>query len=83
MIGIGVGDNQRSVLRFKRTYHVLYPLLPDERQLMFESVGAGEIPLIYLVQILPDTRVQVLLYHEGGLDDVNELFKRIKNAVVD
>lgn len=81
MIGIGVGDNQRSVLRFKRSHEIPYPLLPDERQLMFESVGAGEIPLIYLVRILPDARIQVVLYHEGGLDDVEGLFQRIREAV--
>ena len=81
MIGIGVGDTQRSVLRFKRSHQVPYPLLPDERQLMFESVGAGEIPLIYLVRILPDARIQVVLYHEGGLDDVEGFFQRIRQAV--
>lgn len=83
MIGIGVGDNQRSVLRFKRSHQVPYPLLPDERQLMFESVGAGEIPLLYLVRILPDARVEVVQYHEGGLEDVDGLFALIKKAVTD
>ncbi len=82
MIGIGVGDTQRSVLRFKRSHQVPYPLLPDERQVMFESVGAGEIPLIYLVKILPDARVQVVLYHEGGLENVETLFELIRKAVV-
>ena len=82
MIGIGVGDNQRSVLRFKRAHNIPYPLLPDERRLMFESVGAGEIPLLYLVRILPDSRVRIMLYHEGGLEDVQGLFRLIKDAAM-
>ena len=81
MIGIGVGDNQRSVLRFKRAHNIPYPLLPDERRVMFESVGAGEIPLLYLVQILPDARVQVMLYHEGGLENVDALLNQIRDAL--
>lgn len=83
MIGIGVGDTQHSVLRFKRSHQVPYPLLPDERQVMFESVGAGEIPLIYLVKILPNARVQAVLYHEGGLEGVDAFLNRIKKAVLE
>lgn len=82
MIGIGVGDDRRSVLRFKRKHDVLYPILPDERKVMFEAVGAGEIPLLYLVRIMSDSRMQVILYHEGHVDDIDALFQRIKSAIV-
>ncbi|SDB09677.1 Peroxiredoxin [Desulfonatronum thiosulfatophilum] len=74
LIGIGVGDSQRSVLRFKRTHNVPYPLLADERRILFDSVGGGEIPLIYLVRILPDSRVQVVYYHEGHIEDLGSFF---------
>jgi len=71
MIGIGVGDNQRSVLRFRRTHDVPYPLLADERHVMFDSVGGGEIPLLYLVHILPDARVRIASYHEGSVGNMD------------
>lgn len=79
IIGIGVGDNRQSVLRYKRTHNVPYPLFTDERRVMFDSAG-GEIPLLYLVRILPDSRLKILSFHEGHLEDVDELFAMIKDA---
>ncbi|GAB6060614.1 hypothetical protein JCM31598_37310 [Desulfonatronum parangueonense] len=74
LIGLGVGDSQRSVLRFKRAHNVSYPLLSDERRILFNSVGGGEIPLIYLVRILPDSRIQVVYYREGHIEDLESFF---------
>ncbi|OPL07567.1 MAG: hypothetical protein AVO33_04780 [delta proteobacterium ML8_F1] len=81
MIGVAVGDSMDSVRRFRREHNVPYPLLADERQVMFESVGAGEIPLIYLVRIQPDARIKVVFYHEGHMPDLESFFARIQNAV--
>jgi peroxiredoxin len=79
MLGIGVGDNQRSVLLFRRAHNVPYPLLADERRVMFDSVGAGEIPLLYLVKILPDARVEILFYHEGHIEDPGVFFQKLRS----
>lgn len=78
MIGIGVGNDQRSVLRFQRAHNVPYPLLADERRIIFDSVGGGEVPLLYLVRIMPDARVKAVFFHEGHLEDFEELLARIR-----
>lgn len=78
MIGIGVGNDQRSVLRFQRAHKVPYPLLADERRIIFNSVGGGEVPLLYLVRIMPEARVKVVFFHEGHVEDMDGLFERIK-----
>lgn len=80
MIGIGVGDSRRSVLRFRSAHGVAYPLLADERRTAFDSAGGGEIPLLYLLRVLPDARLQVLLYHEGHMQDLETLFTAIKST---
>lgn len=82
MVGVGVGDDRRGVLRFKSRRGVDYPLLPDERRVMLDAVGGGEIPLLYLVRILPDSRVQVVFHHQGHLEDLDAFFRRLKQAVL-
>ncbi len=81
MLGIGVGDNQRSVLRFRRAHEAPYPLLADERRVMFDAVGGGEIPLLYLAHILPDSRIKVLFYHEGHMQDLDDLFRLLRQEM--
>lgn len=80
MIGIGVGDNQRSVLRFGRAHDVAYPLIADERRTMFDSVGGEDIPLLYLVRIQPDFRVKVLFFQKGHMESLDALFAQIKRT---
>lgn len=81
MIGIGVGDNQRSVRRFQREHAAPYPLVADEHRIMFDAVGGSEIPLLYLVRIMPDSRVRVVFYHQGHMEDLEAFFAQIRQAV--
>ncbi len=81
MIGIGVGDTLRSVRRFQRKHAVPYPLVADERRVVFDAVGGGELPLLYLVRIMPDSRVRVAFHHQGHVEDLEAFFAQIQQAV--
>lgn len=50
LIGIGVFNTKRAVVKFRKKNKVLFPLFSDRNGLVFECLGQASLPLAYLVR---------------------------------
>ncbi len=75
MFAIGIQSETKSLDAFKKTFHIKFPILPDQNLETFNKLGDPTIPFLMLV----DHQGKVLLTHKGYLKDGDEFFRRIKD----
>jgi len=81
IIGLGVYDSKRSVVRFRRRYQVAYPLFSDKGGQIFECLGQAELPLAYLVSAIGDGTWRIELIRKGYFEPDAAFLKVLRSAV--
>jgi len=81
IIGLGIYDSNRDVMRFKKHYDVLYPLFSDKHGQIFECLGQAELPLAYLVRAQGDGTWIIELIKRGYFEPDDKFLQTLKLAV--
>lgn len=81
IIGLGVYDSNRDVVKFKHHYDVLYPLFSDQHGQIFECLGQAELPLAYLVSAKGDGTWIIELVKRGYFEPDDHFLNTLKQAV--
>lgn len=81
IIGLGVYDTNRDVVRFKKHYDVLYPLFSDRHGQIFECLGQAELPLAYLVRSKGDGTWIIELVKRGYFEPDEKFLHTLRLAV--
>jgi len=82
IFGLGVYDDYRDVIRFKRHYDVAYPLFADKHGQIFECLGQAELPLAYLLRAEGDGRWTIELIKRGYFEPDEKFLQTLQNAVI-
>jgi hypothetical protein len=69
LIGIGAGNNALETEVFKRTYHIPFPIFPDENYEIHQALGAVRTPFFIALKINGDGHQEIVHTHLGGLTD--------------
>jgi peroxiredoxin len=75
MFAIGIQSEPKSLDAFKKTFHIKFPILPDQQLDVFTKLGEPAIPFLMLV----DQQGKVLLTHKGYLKDGDDFFRKIRS----
>jgi len=79
-LGVGVGNNMKTVNDFRREFDVLFPLAPDPRFGILDAVGnPGGTPYTMVLKKTPRGFLLVTA-HFGVLDSAEELVDEIKKV---
>ena len=81
IIGLGIYDSNRDVMRFKQHYDVLYPLFSDKHGQIFECLGQAALPLAYFVRAQGDGTWMIELIKRGYFEPDEKFLKTLKMAV--
>lgn len=81
IIGLGIYDDNRAVVRFKRQYNVNYPLFSDKHGQIFECLGQAELPLAYLVRSNGNGSWTIELVRRGYFEPDGDFLQTLRQAV--
>ncbi len=81
IIGVGIYNTNRDVVRFKKHYGVLYPLFSDRHGQIFECLGQAEVPLAYLVRAKGDGTWIIELIKRGYFEPDEKFLNTLRQAV--
>lgn len=81
MIGIGVGNRNREVRRFRREKHVGFPLFSDHGRTLHKSLGQPALPVIYLVRLHGAAGLIIVAVESAPFGQAAEMLARIKKIV--
>lgn len=73
LIGIGAGNSAYEVESFKKTFHIPYPVFPDEDYIIHKALGEVRIPFFIAIEIHRDGSHEVVYTQLGAFAGV-ELF---------
>jgi peroxiredoxin len=74
MIAVAAGADQTKTDKWKETFHIPFPVLPDKETETWKMLGQPGVPYTLVVS----TCGAVLSDHAGATEDVEELFRHIK-----
>jgi len=80
IIGIGAGSKKRSVVRFRKTQGIPFPLFADERWELFNCLGKPLLPVSYLVKRERGKR-RILMIQSGHVGSGEKLLKKILASI--
>jgi len=69
LIGIGVGNNALETEVFKQTYHIPFPIFPDENFKIHKALGEVRTPFFIALKIDGDGYQEIVHTHLGGVTD--------------
>ena len=69
LIGIGVGNNALEAEVFKQTYHIPFPIFPDENYEIHQALGEVRAPFFIALKINRDGHQEIVHTHLGGFTD--------------
>ncbi len=69
LIGIGVGNNALETEVFKQTYHIPFPIFPDENYDIHQALGEVRTPFYVALKLNRDGHQEIVYTHLGGLTD--------------
>ncbi|MBM3240245.1 redoxin domain-containing protein [Candidatus Poribacteria bacterium] len=82
MIGIGAGNSQREVERFRKEKNIPFPILPDQKFKAYEAIGnAGGTPFTILIRKAEKGEMLVLSHHLGLMKDYEDFLQKINSAL--
>ena len=82
IIGLGIYNTNRDVVKFKKHYDVLYPLFSDRHGQIFECLGQAELPLAYLLRAKGDGSWIIELVKRGYFEPDENFLNVLKDAVI-
>ncbi len=82
IIGLGIYDTNRDVVRFKKHYDVLYPLFSDRHGQIFECLGQAQLPLAYLVRSKGDGTWNIELIKRGYFEPDDKFLQTLREAII-
>jgi peroxiredoxin len=74
MISVAAGADQSKTDKWRETFHIPFPVLPDKDTEIWKNFGQPGVPYTLVVS----TCGTVLSDHAGATEDVEELFRHIK-----
>lgn len=81
IIGLGVYDSNRAVVRFRKHYDVLYPLFSDKHGQIFECLGQASLPLAYLVSSNGDGTWRIEMIKRGYFEPDEKFLRTLRQTV--
>jgi len=69
LVGIGVGNNALEAEVFKQTYHIPFPIFPDENYEIHQALGEVRTPFFIALKINGNGYQEIVHTHLGGLTD--------------
>ncbi len=69
LIAIGVGNNSLEADVFKQTYHVPFPIFPDENYEIHQVLGEVRTPFFIALKLTGDGYQEIVHTQLGGLKD--------------
>ena len=81
MMGVGVGNLQREVNRFRREKGVDFPLFSDQGRELHQRLGQPDLPVLYLVMVRGASALQILAVETGPFGKAEELLARLKKRM--
>jgi thiol-disulfide isomerase/thioredoxin len=69
VIAIGVGNNVLEAEVFKQTYHIPFPIFPDEDYEIHQAFGEVRTPFFIALKMNGDGYQEIVHTHLGGLTD--------------
>ena len=73
LIGIGVGNSFREMEAFKETYHIPFPLFPDEDFTIYRMLGEIRVPYFIALKFDSNRSHQIVQTHLGGFSEGGSL----------
>ncbi len=80
LIAIGVGNNVLEVEVFKQTYHIPFPIFPDENYEIHQTLGEVRTPFFIALKMDGDGYQEIVHTHLGGLTDAREFLDLMVEA---
>jgi peroxiredoxin len=80
LIGIGAGNTVLEVDIFKQTYHIPFPMFPDENFKIHQALGEVRTPFFIAVRMNGDGSYEIVHTHLGGLTDARAFLDLIVEA---
>jgi peroxiredoxin len=74
VMGIGVGNKNKQLEAFKKTYRVQLPLIPDEEGEAWTALGSAATPSM----VITTPAGKVLASHVGPIKDFDAFLKEIR-----
>jgi len=81
VMGIGVFNTKRAVVKFRKKNKVLFPLFSDRNGLVFECLGQTSLPLAYLVRKDAAGRRVIVHMRTDFQNAQGDFYRQIRNIV--
>jgi rhodanese-related sulfurtransferase len=81
MMGIGVGNLNRDVHRFRQEKKVSFALFSDQNRDLHTGLGSPVLPVIYLVRLRGPTGPRIVSLRYGPFDSAETLHDSIKRSL--
>jgi peroxiredoxin len=82
IIGVGIYDTNRAVVKFRKHYDVLYPLFSDSHGEIFECLGQAQVPLAYLLRAKGDGTWIIEMIKRGYFEPDATFLDSLRQAVI-
>lgn len=81
MIGVGVGNRNRDVHRFRREKKVGFPLFSDQGGRLHKHLGEPDLPVIYLVRLRSSSECTIVSVLSGPFDSADALLGQLRRLI--
>lgn len=81
ILGIGAGNSAFEVEVFRQTYHIPFPLVPDEDYSVHRALGKVRTPYFWIISMINPAKPLVVYSKAGGIEDLDQFIKLIALTV--
>lgn len=74
MMGVAAGNDNKQIDVYRKQFRVSFPIVPDKKAEIFSALAVPGTPYM----IVSNKEGKVLLSHGGGIEDLDQMLKEIR-----
>lgn len=78
VLGLGMLDSKRTVVRFRKREGIAFPLFSDEKRMVFDCLGQTAVPVAYLLRRLEHGEREIILVQPGAILENDPFFEQVE-----
>lgn len=78
VLGLGMLDSKRTVVRFRKREGIAFPLFSDEKRMVFDCLGQAAVPVAYVLRRLEHGEREIVRVRPGAILENDPFFEQIE-----